>query len=137
LTQSALFGLHEFLFTILRKMPNDGTFDQGAAFQRAVSKAKRTGYSFGYDLSAATDRLPLSLQTVVLGTFIGSKAAGLWEALLVGRSYHVGINQYGVPQGDYRYAVGQPMGAYSSWAMLAITHHLIVQYSFKRAAQLG
>lgn len=26
-----------------------------------------------------------------------------------------------------RYTVGQPMGALSSWAMLAITHHFIVQ----------
>jgi len=25
------------------------------------------------------------------------------------------------------YATGQPMGAYSSWAMLALTHHFIVQ----------
>jgi hypothetical protein len=27
------------------------------------------------------------------------------------------------------YSVGQPMGAYSSWASLAVTHHLIVQYA--------
>jgi hypothetical protein len=26
-----------------------------------------------------------------------------------------------------RYKVGQPMGAYSSWAMFAVTHHFIVQ----------
>jgi len=26
-----------------------------------------------------------------------------------------------------RYAVGQPMGALSSWAGLAITHHFLVQ----------
>jgi hypothetical protein len=31
----------------------------------------------------------------------------------------------------FRYAVGQPMGALSSWAMLAMTHHLIVQYCYK------
>lgn len=31
------------------------------------------------------------------------------------------------------YAVGQPMGALSSWAMLAITHHAIVQYSAMKA----
>jgi hypothetical protein len=28
-----------------------------------------------------------------------------------------------------KYAVGQPMGALSSWAMLAITHHYILQYA--------
>jgi hypothetical protein len=27
-----------------------------------------------------------------------------------------------------KYLVGQPMGAYSSWAMLAVAHHAIVQY---------
>lgn len=27
------------------------------------------------------------------------------------------------------YSVGQPMGAMSSWAMLALTHHFIVQYA--------
>jgi len=32
-----------------------------------------------------------------------------------------------------RYAVGQPMGAYSSFAMLALTHHVIVQVAAKRA----
>jgi len=48
-----------------------------------------------------------------------------------------------------RYSVGQPMGALSSWAMLALTHHLIVQFAayrvgivplgkwFKRYALLG
>lgn len=28
-----------------------------------------------------------------------------------------------------KYEVGQPMGAYSSWAMLALTHHVLVRYS--------
>lgn len=28
-----------------------------------------------------------------------------------------------------RYAVGQPMGLYTSWAALAITHHVIVQWA--------
>jgi hypothetical protein len=40
--------------------------------------------------------------------------------------------QYGLVKSDkdqlvVNYAVGQPMGAYSSWAMLALTHHLILQ----------
>lgn len=33
----------------------------------------------------------------------------------------------------YYYAVGQPMGALSSWAMLAVTHHFIVQRAFQIA----
>lgn len=34
---------------------------------------------------------------------------------------------------SYRYAVGQPMGALSSWGMLALTHHLIVQLAAYKA----
>lgn len=33
----------------------------------------------------------------------------------------------------YRYSVGQPMGALSSWAMLAVTHHLLVQLAYRTA----
>jgi hypothetical protein len=33
----------------------------------------------------------------------------------------------------FKYAVGQPMGAYSSWAMLALSHHVLVQISARRA----
>lgn len=32
--------------------------------------------------------------------------------------------------GRVRYSVGQPMGALSSWAMLALTHHFIVQWAY-------
>lgn len=28
----------------------------------------------------------------------------------------------------YSYNAGQPMGAYSSWAMFALSHHIIIQY---------
>jgi hypothetical protein len=31
-----------------------------------------------------------------------------------------------------RYATGQPMGALSSWAMLALTHHMLVALAAKR-----
>jgi hypothetical protein len=33
------------------------------------------------------------------------------------------------PKGDLlQYAVGQPMGTYSSWAVFTLTHHLLVHY---------
>jgi len=128
-TQSALYPLHLWLFDILRKIPNDGTFNQEAAVERGWEKAKANSCSYGYDLSAATDRLPLSLQVVILSQFFGPKVASLWAKLLVDRDYTVSgptAAKYGL-ESKYRYAVGQPMGAYSSWAMLAITHHYIVQ----------
>lgn len=75
ITQSTLKQLHEVLFSILRNIPNDGTFDQEAAFSRAQTKASVSKCSFGYDLSSATDRLPLSLQTKILSFWFGQEVA--------------------------------------------------------------
>lgn len=48
---------------------------------------------------------------------------------------------FGMDDTVIKYSVGQPMGAYSSWAMLALTHHMIVQSSsdqcIKEYAVLG
>jgi len=46
---------------------------------------------------------------------------------------------------EYYYNAGQPMGAYSSWAMFALSHHVVIQYcsyledivNFKDYAVLG
>lgn len=132
-TQSMLKPLHDFIFAFLKKLPNDGTFDQGLSVERAKEKARRFGKSFGYDLSAATDRLPISVQISVLGTLIGFKRAELWAKILVDRDYVLKHDEYlgkGVTK-SLRYKVGQPMGALSSWGMLALTHHMIVQACYR------
>jgi len=74
-TQSVLKPVHEFLFSILKTLPNDGTFDQHASVLRCMEKVRKSGCSFGYDLSAATDRLPMSLQVSLLGALIGEERA--------------------------------------------------------------
>jgi hypothetical protein len=40
-----------------------------------MEKSKVAGKSFGYDLSAATDRLPISLQVDILSVWFGSEFA--------------------------------------------------------------
>lgn len=65
------------IFAFLKDLPNDGTFDQNASVMRCKEKAKKSGKSFGYDLSAATDRLPISLQVSILSTLIGTRKAEL------------------------------------------------------------
>lgn len=72
-TQSALKPLHSFLFSILRSIPNDATFDQDAAVKRCFEKVKIANKSFGYDLSAATDRLPISIQAAIISSFFGKE----------------------------------------------------------------
>lgn len=74
-TQSLMRPLHDGIFNILKSLPNDGTFDQEASFARCVVKSRISKVAYGYDLSAATDRLPLSLQVAILTSFLGKKVA--------------------------------------------------------------
>jgi hypothetical protein len=130
-TQSALKPLHEMLFSFLRTLPNDGTFDQNKSVERCFVKVAATGKSFGYDLSAATDRLPIVLQTRIIDKIIPGFGK-LWAKLLVSRSYHIIEKDFDV-EDALHYEVGQPMGAYSSWGMLAVTHHYIAQLAAVKA----
>jgi len=136
--QVALKPLHEMLFGFLRSLNNDATFDQHASVSRCMEKSTRAGCSFGYDLSAATDRLPLSLQKAILNQIFPG-IGKVWGDLLVSRDYSLQTPKkvYQDFIGNYKYAVGQPMGALSSWAMLAITHHLIAQLAAHRARLHG
>jgi len=87
--------------------------DQDAAFDRCIQKAIKYNCSYGYDLSAATDRLPVDLQVAILARLIGRTAAECWKKLLVSRPYM--LKDKDTDQITfYKYAVGQPMGALSS-----------------------
>jgi len=67
-----LTGLHRELQSILKRIPQDGTMDQGAPIKR-LPRVKKEVYSF--DLSAATDRLPIDLQVQVLSFLFNRKVA--------------------------------------------------------------
>nr|QIR30248.1 RNA-dependent RNA polymerase [Plasmopara viticola lesion associated mitovirus 25] len=130
-TQSLLRPLHQALFDILRNIKQDGTFDQLAPVKLLMDKGLKDMYSF--DLSAATDRLPIDIQVDLLSLlFDNRETAEAWKGLLVDRDYHLDSSEFPESTGTYRYSVGQPMGALSSWAMLALTHHMIVQIAALR-----
>jgi len=112
--QAILEPLHKMLFAFLRRLPNDGTFNQGESVKRCLAKSTLAGCSFGYDLSAATDRLPLSIQKSILSTLLPG-LGDIWGSLLTDRAYVFPETKgYESHAGEYRYAVGQPMGALSS-----------------------
>lgn len=128
--------LHDDIFSILKGLETDGTKDQTKpldALIRRVGHKKETFYCF--DLTAATDRLPIELQSDILD-HIGYHGF-LWKGLL--------DIDWKYKKSYVKYAVGQPMGAYSSWAMLALSHHVIIRMSalycgfrdFKDYAVLG
>jgi hypothetical protein len=142
-TQLLMKPIHDLVFDTLRAIPQDGTFDQEACVTRLLNRVKElrdagevyTAYS--YDLSAATDRMPVHLYQELLARIIGHEGATLWKHLLTARKWwdrdSAWTPDQGLkPRGEWIarfYAVGQPMGAYSSWAMLALAHHALVQYS--------
>jgi len=131
-TQALLTPLHNTINGSLRPLVMDGTFDQDriAAQVKARTAKKTAVYSF--DLTAATDRLPLEFQTRVLSDALGSTQAAIsWAKLLVGRQYHLPTG------GTVQYSVGQPMGAKSSFPMLALTHHVIVKLAAGLAGVLN
>jgi len=74
-TQSILAPLHDTIFDLLRTIPMDGTFDQLAPLKLMQEKGLKNLYSF--DLSAATDRLPIDLQVQILSTLVGDTYAQL------------------------------------------------------------
>jgi hypothetical protein len=127
--QLCLSPLHDRLFNILKRIPEDGTFDQNKPFNNLIIRLKdRPGVKLnGFDLSAATDRLPLTLQRNILNLM--NFPGDAWFDLL--------SIPYRFENKFIRYEVGQPMGAYTSFAMLAITHHVIVQIAAIKAGKLS
>jgi hypothetical protein len=137
LTQMIMAPVHRMLFSILRQLPTDGTFDQIRPAKALVERGFTRFWS--YDLSAATDRFPVELQRGVMTLLLGSKMADLWLRLLVDRDYKVPrfiAPKVPVPKDTpltVRYGAGQPMGALTSWATFSLTHHILVQWAAYKA----
>jgi hypothetical protein len=145
-TQWLLYPLHDAFFSLFREISTDGCHDQTKPLLALMSRLKEKGQKdvYSFDLSAATDRLPIIIQEDILGILLNPDAAKAWRDLLSQRDFlHrqcLNPNYEGKKEFTERlvkYKVGQPMGAYSSWAMLNITHHLLVQWSYHRAYNIA
>lgn len=131
ISQMMLLPLHDFMLKTLRMIPNDGTFNQDESVKRSKDKAILANKAYSFDLSAATDRLPVELTEFILSLIFTKRFAGSWRRFMVERPFFFNsktIEKYSVPDKEYYYSVGQPMGALSSWPALALTHHWILQY---------
>lgn len=129
--QSAFKGLHTSIFRFLETVPTDGTFNQKRSFDQFLEKYSSNHLMSGFDLSAATDRLPIELQKDIL--IAAGLPGNLWQDIL-DFPYAAPFDTIEEAPLEVRYAVGQPMGAYSSWAMLALTHHVIVHVAATNAS---
>lgn len=120
-TQMLFKPLHDLIYDRLGDLPEDGTKDQLAPVKRLLSNLKEP-HAVSVDLSAATDRLPVELQARILDCM--GLPGTVWREILA--------RPYEYMDKEYVYAVGQPMGAYSSFAMLALTNHLIMYAAANR-----
>jgi len=180
ISQWILRPIHNGVFGMLKQIVFDATFDQRGAVERFNDTISYLNIKnvYSFDLTAATDRLPISIQTLLISYFIGDKEAIAWNSFLTERWFTLPIkfgderltscktlgvstpnpylrstltkqsyrNVFEDPskiQSSFecvsavRYAVGQPMGAYSSFALLALIHHLIVYMAWRRSGYSG
>jgi len=124
-SQSALKPLHDSVFKILRSFKGDCTFDQTSSSRWL----KVPGPYYSMDLHAATDTFPVEIQEYILGQMITPEYAKAWRRVMTAHEFYVPFSD----QRHIKYGCGQPMGAYSSWAVFALSHHIIVRVAALRA----
>lgn len=134
-TQIGMKSVHDHLFNILRRIETDATFNQIGIVDRYFKQGFRPHWSF--DLKAATDSIPLPLYIEVLTPILRSygedlatarRRAELWAKVMTDRDFLDPLKE-----GYARYGTGQPMGALSSWASMALVHHALVQFAHYQA----
>lgn len=130
-SQSALLSIHKWIFNWLEKQVEDGTMSQDrvaelvGCWTEVSPLAVDPHRVYSLDLSKATDRLPATLQREIMSQIFGEDISELWYTICTKRSFLK-------PDGDsVTFQVGQPLGVYSSWAMLALTHHVICRVALR------
>lgn len=127
-TQILFRPLHDCIYSHLSKIDEDGTDNQSGPIRHILENLKVNSFHGkvqtvqSLDLTAATDRLPVDVQAEILN--ILGYPGDLWKLVL--------DREWNSSDGPIRYSVGQPMGAYSSFAMLALTNHVLVHIAMIR-----
>jgi hypothetical protein len=129
-TNFVLKPLHDWMFAVLRLLPQDATFDQ----EGRVKEFSTRGYTevYSYDLKSATDLIPFALYRALFSWVFPERVIDLWADLLVNRNFLVPKSTLKAFPHDprrIRYSTGQPMGALTSWASMALVHHALVLYA--------
>jgi len=120
--QRLLKPVHEFLMAVLKRLPSDGTFNQTGPLRHIVDKP----CYYSYDLSAATDRMPLRVLFYSMEYLFGrSYASAVVNSTLACHRFEVPFVK-GKGRSGVSFITGQPLGFLSSWPLFALSHHLIV-----------
>lgn len=142
-SQVALRPIHFFLENFLRRLRSDYTFDHDKGVKNLLDRMRKNieirnlyGYQghkfYSFDISSATDTIPKELgfwagfqvlKVLVNDQFTDEICRKTWDSVqkvLINRDFKT-------PRGDFvRYTCGQPMGAYGSFPLLALSQHTLV-----------
>nr|UJQ92493.1 MAG: putative RNA-dependent RNA polymerase [Mitoviridae sp.] len=137
-SQWAFQPIHDFLLGILKTISEDGTSSQNdglVRFRDRVKDIERDGIFFSVDISAATDTIPRELYLELLSALFKNRFfATHYMKLLSEREFLIPKDlwkNFGFKFTDYWR--GQPMGAWSSFPLLGLVHHSLVQWAAFRA----
>lgn len=126
LSQLVMRPIHRFLMAILKLMPEDCTYDQRKAIEPICRWTLEAPYLASFDQSQCTDRFPFEMQLTLLEFIQGSLLAEAVAPVMADREWAIRLPKAGLK--TVRWSVGQPLGMYGSWPLMALTHHLLVQY---------
>jgi hypothetical protein len=123
-SQRCLKPLHKALMTALSSLVSDGTYSHRNVATWLQQRTYEKSYLYCCDMTAATDRFPSIIQKNLLLELVKDPdlSAAIWT-LLAERTFTVAWSGE-----EITYNVGQPMGAYASWPLFALSHHLLVEY---------
>jgi hypothetical protein len=108
--------LHLYLDKLIQSLPGSAVHDQNTGAW--LLQASQNKQIWCFDLSSATDRFPLSLQTSLLRGMKLEQYADAFEE--VSRDWEVHLNR--TTSDKWTYEVGQPMGLYGSFPLFHLTH---------------
>jgi hypothetical protein len=157
--QNALVPCADKMYNLVRHLPRDATFDQDRFDTKIQNRVNNdTLYQGSVDLSKATDNLPFSWgeeivwylsrmfslkdEDLARSIFHIKKESSFIDALEAERKFDKSYDLFKrIARARWedegyliRWKVGQPLGSLPSFAMLAITHNLLVE---SLAAMLG
>lgn len=124
--QRGLRPFQEFLYKVLRTMDKDHTFDQGKTEKYVQNRVDRGHYVSSVDLSKATEYLPKSVGDFIVDELIGDFTN---EDIECSRELFDFMSRAPWKNGSHlsSWKVGQPLGTYPSFGMLAISHNLLCE----------
>lgn len=130
-TQLTLKPVSDWLFNILKNIDADCTFDQRSAIPKIQRWQASNNAVYSFDQSSCTDLFPFEFQLTILNHRFGEAVTESVKTVMSDREWELKL-----PSGlskSVRWSVGQPMGVYASWPLMAVAHHLLVQYSVWRS----